>query len=439
MITLHRGDILHVPDPQNPTLTRSLEDGALAVDGTGSIVSTRPFSTLRAVYPDAEVVDHRPGLIIPGLIDAHVHYPQYLSAGAHGETLLDWLNTTTFPEELRFAEAGYAAEVAEAFVRQLLRQGTTSAFVFGVRFEAATATLIDSLSRVGMRARTGMVWMDRNGPAELCVSADAASAASERLADRCAAGPVGYALLPRFAPACTPGQLAAAGELFAAHPEWALQTHLAESRSECDWVSELFPAAPDYTAVYEAAGCFGAGASFAHGIHLSDDERRRLAAAGSTLVHCPSANNFLGSGLFEARRTLDAGLSFALGSDVGAGTSLCLLDTLRDAYGVAQLVGAPLSVGELLHAATSAGADALGISDHVGNFNPGKEANFIVLNPRPETHLAARWTACDNLEDRFFSAALLGGAEAISRTFLAGTAVSCRAGDEGEAGDDGDS
>ena len=276
MICLHRGDILHVPDPKNPSVTRSFEDGALAVDDTGAIVSVRPFETLREVYPEVEVVDHRPGLIIPGLIDAHVHYPQYLMAGAHGETLLDWLNTYTFPEEQRFADADYAADVATDFVRQLLRQGTTSAFIFGVRFEQATATLIDALSEVGMPARTGMVWMDRNGPDALCLPAEEAAAASERLANRCTGGPVNYALLPRFAPSCSPEQLAAAGDLLAAHPKWALQTHLAESEDECNWVRRLFPKSADYTAVYESAGCFGPRASFAHGIHLNDGERQRL-------------------------------------------------------------------------------------------------------------------------------------------------------------------
>ena len=199
-----------------------------------------------------------------------------------------------------------------------------------------------------------------------------------------------------------------------------MQTHLSESLDEVEWVRALFPQAKNYTEVYHQFGLCGPQSSFAHSIHLGDEELDLMASTGSQIAHCPSANLFLGSGLFNFARAQNARVHTALGSDVGAGTSLCLLDVLRDFYSVQMTQGNRIDVGEMLYLATQAGANLLGLGDEVGSFAVGKRADFVVLRPIWDDLFAARWAQCQSMEDQFFAAAMLGGTSSIASTTIAG-------------------
>ncbi|MDE0881464.1 MAG: guanine deaminase [Myxococcota bacterium] len=414
-VTLHTGSFLHAPRGE----AEGMALAALAVEA-GRIVAFDSQAKLSERYPEALCIAH-PGLIVPGFVDAHVHFPQLAMAGAHGESLLDWLDRYTFPAELEFANARHAQTRARQFVGMLRRAGTTNAMIFGVSFPKAMRALFETLNEAGMGGATGLVWMNQEGPDGLLSSTEECRAASEALlSEFCSVGSLRYAVLPRFVPSCSPKMLQAAGDFLQAHPDLLLQSHLSESLDEVKWVQQLYPKATDYTDVYEQFGLLGRRSSYAHGIHLSDKELQRLSATKTRLVHCPSANLYLGSGLFDYRRAKSAGVEVALGSDVGAGTSLCLLDVLRDFYGVQMVQGNRLSVGEMLHLATQAGADLLGMTDETGSFEPGKRADFVALRPKWDDLFAARWAQCSSMEEQFFAAAMLGGTSAIASTTIAG-------------------
>ncbi|MEC7752045.1 MAG: amidohydrolase family protein, partial [Myxococcota bacterium] len=186
----------------------------------------------------------------------------------------------------------------------------------------------------------------------------------------------------------------------------------------------LHPDAEDYTAVYERSGLLGPRTSFAHGIHLTEREWRALAGTETQLVHCPTANLFLGSGLFNYRRAKDAGVQVGLGTDVGAGTSLCMLETLKACYQVQRLQGDSLSVEELVSMATLGSAQMLGMEDRIGSLEAGKRADFNVLRPAAGSWLAQRWARCESLEERVFASMILGGASDIAETWISGHQVS---------------
>jgi guanine deaminase len=263
--------------------------------------------------------------------------------------------------------------------------------------------------------------MDQEGPDGLLNSAERCIEVSETLLNRfCNHGALRYALLPRFAPSCSAAMLEAVGAFLAQHPDVLMQTHLSESKEEVEWVKDLFPAQSSYSEVYNRFGLCGARSSFAHAIHLDQNELELLAQSQSSIAHCPSANLYLGSGLFDLARCRQAGIAVALGSDVGAGTSLCMLDVLRDFYGVQMVLGNRVSVAEMLHLATQAGANLLGLGDEIGSFGVGKRADFVALRPKWDDLFAARWGQCSSLEEQFFAAAMLGGTSAIASTTIAG-------------------
>ena len=417
-ITLHTGSFLHAPTGRSEGLSRA----ALAVD-QGRIIAFDQEDRLRKRYRDAQAVAH-PGLIIPGFVDTHVHFPQLAMAGAHGGSLLDWLTRYTFPAELAFEDSAYAARRAQQFVRMLSRAGTTSALIFGVSFEPAVEHLFNAMNDSKMAGASGLVWMDREGPQGLLQSAQSCLDSSTYLLNKfCSSGQLRYALLPRFAPSCSPEMLEAAGFFLQSNPDVLMQTHLSESVDEVEWVRRLFPKAKNYVDVYDRFGLCSPQSSFAHCIHLTHDERLTLASTGSRIAHCPSANLFLGSGLFDYTRSQDYSIATALGSDVGAGTSLCLLDVLRDFYSVQMTQGHRIDVGAMLYLATQAGAQLLGLGDEVGSFTVGKRADFITIRPIWDDLFAARWAQCNSMEDQFFAAAMLGGTSAIASTTIAGRTI----------------
>ncbi|MGB2149085.1 MAG: guanine deaminase [Cobetia amphilecti] len=289
------------------TLARAVEHyaDALLVMHAGHVVAVGDHHSLARHEAVGELMRLSPprnveGLMMPGFIDTHVHFPQLDIIASYGHCLIDWLNTYTFPAEQRFADPAHAAEVADAFLDALLCHGSTSAQVFATSHASSADALFRAARARDMRVHAGRVMMDRNAPPELLDSGVAALKDDERLiADWHGRDRLGYVLTPRFAPTSTPKQLEAAGQLLKSQPDLHLQTHLAENTGELDWVAELFPGSRDYLEVYEASGLVGPRSTFAHGIHLDQEMRGRLAERGANLAFCPSSNLFLGSGLFD--------------------------------------------------------------------------------------------------------------------------------------------
>jgi guanine deaminase len=421
-----RGEIVHfVADPAHHAhALEHFADGVLVVRD-GHVAECGPAPELMARLPaGTPVTDYRGKLILPGFVDTHVHYPQTDIIASHGEQLLEWLEKYTFPVERRFADPTHAAEVAGFFCDQLLRNGTTTAAAFATVHGASVDALFEAARARRMRLITGKVLMDRNCPDALRDTAQGGYAESKALIERWhGRDRLLYAVTPRFAPTSTPAQMQLAGQLFAAHPGVFLQSHLAENRAEVAWVAQLYPQARSYLDVYAHHGQLGARAVFAHCIHLDETDRRRMADTGTAMSFCPTSNLFLGSGLFDLRGARELGVRVGLGTDVGAGTSFSMLQTMNEAYKVLQLAGQSLSAAGAFHLATLGGARSLYLDDRIGNFATGKEADFVVLDPRATALLERRSAACTSLAERLFVLMMLGDDRTVAATHLMGGAV----------------
>lgn len=428
-----RGEILHfIADPAyaGPDALEHFADGVLIVRD-GRIAECGPAPELLAKLPaGTALTDYRGKLILPGFVDTHIHYPQTDIIASHGEQLLEWLENYTYPVERRFADPAHAAEVANFFCDELLRNGTTTAATFATVHAASVEAVFEAALRRRMRLIAGKVLMDRNCPEFLRDTAAAGDAESRALIARWHGRErLLYAVTPRFAPTSTPEQMQRAGRLFAEHPGVFLQSHLAENRSEVDWVAQLYPEARSYLDVYERFGQLGMRAVYAHCIWIDDTDRRRMADTGSAMSFCPTSNLFLGSGLFELQRARELGVRVGLGTDVGAGTSFSMLQTMSAAYQVLQLAGQPLSAASALYLATLGGAHSLYLDDRIGNFAAGKEADFVVLDPQATPLLSRRNAACRTLDERLFVLMMLGDQRAVDATWLMGApAWQCDAG-----------
>jgi guanine deaminase len=429
MTTIVRAKVAHTPG--NPFAGGSAlevyEDGGLAF-ADGRILGCGGFADVQAGHPGAEVLDARDTILLPGLVDCHVHYPQVRVIGSMGLELMDWLQSRCLPEEARLADATYAADVAERFVAGLAANGTTTALVFGSHFAAAQEALFAAASASGLRVASGLVVSDRELLAPLHVSAPDALAASRELIERWhGRGLIRYAVTPRFSVSCSDEMLGVCGELLRSDDGLLFTTHLNESRGEIELVASLFPTARDYLETYERHGLVGASSVFAHDVHVSDDELRRLAGADAAIAHCPSSNAFLGSGLFPLRRHLDAGVRVGLGTDVGAGTGLSLLKEGLAAHDVQMLQGAEgvrLSPGHLLWLATGAGAAALGLSDEIGDLSVGKSADFLLVRPAVGSTLEAVIGGSNSVTEALGAVFALAREESIAEVRVAGKVVS---------------
>jgi len=414
-----RGEILSVArDPRDHAdAVRHEPDGMLVVED-GIVVARGSHAELASRYEQVPV-EPMPGLMVPGFVDAHVHYPQMDSIAAHGAQLLDWLDRHIFPAERAFAERAHADAVAATFLDELLRNGTTSALVFPTVHAQSVDALFEAAQRRAMRLLSGKVLMDL-GPEGLADTPWSARAESEELIRRWhGRGRLGYAVTPRFALTSSDDQLRAAGTLLAAHPGLLLHTHLAENVGECAAVAERFPDASDYLDVYERFGLVGARSVFAHGVHLSDRACARLHDSGAGIAVCPSSNLFLGSGFFDFGQADRRKVRLGLGTDVGAGTSFSMLRTAGLAYQTALARGDPLDPFRALFLATAGSAALLHIDDRVGSLEPGQEADFVLLDCAA-TPLLARRTRGRGLAERLFALQILGDDRAIARTYVLG-------------------
>jgi guanine deaminase len=428
---LIRGEILHfLADPGEEGAAASyqhLADGGLLL-ADGRVVRCGQWSeVVAAAPPGTPIRDHSGGLILPGFVDTHIHYPQTDIIASPGHGLLDWLERYTFPAERRFADPAWAAEVAEFFCDELLRNGTTTALVFGTVHAQSVDAFFGVARRRGLRMVAGKVMMDRNCPDDLRDTATSAYADSKRLIDTWhGVDRLGYAITPRFAITSSEAQLEAAGALAREHPAMIVHSHVAENLAEVAWVRELFPWSRSYLDVYDHYGLVRANSVYAHCIHLDDRDRRCMVERGAMAAFSPTSNLFLGSGLFDLGQAMDAGLRVGVASDVGGGTSFSMLRTLAAAYQVAHLKGRVLSSLRAFYLATLAGAVGLGLDEVIGNFLPDKEADFIVLDPAATPLLARRMAAAESLEERLFVWLTLGDDRAIQHTYVMGEAQGCR-------------
>lgn len=401
-----------------------LEDGALWLEN-GRIRAIADYTQLASRLPAGiEVVDYSDKLMMPGFIDSHVHYVQLDIMASYGRQLLDWLNDYTFPEECRFAERAHAEHVAEAFLDETLRAGTTTAQVFCTSHPVSVDTFFTAAQRRGLRMLAGKVLMDRNAPDGLVDDTVGGIRDSERLiADWHGNGRLGYTLTPRFAPTSTRDQLDATGGILRNATDLHLQTHLSENLGEIDWVAELFPEATDYLDVYERYGLVGPRSTFAHGIHLTQDARKRLADYGANIAFCPTSNLFLGSGLFDRQACREAGLNVSLASDVGAGTELCAFSTLKAAYQVGQLLDQPLTPWQGFYRQTLGNARALHLDAHIGSLREGAEADIVVLDPKATPLMARRTERTKSLAELLFALMILGDDRNVYATWANGQCV----------------
>lgn len=421
-----RGQILSFNDQPETTAESAythLEQGAMAISSDGKIQWIGEVANLPKTYQDWPLEDYGNQLVLPGFIDPHLHFPQYRMIAAFGKDLLDWLNRYTFIEEQRYDEQKFAAKAATFFLDELARNGTTSCLAFSTIHPQALDALFSEAKNRNMAIASGKTLMDINAPAGL---QDTPQTAYDQTTDLIkkwhGKGRIKYAISPRFAVTSSQAQLEATGTLVKEHPKLLLQTHLSENTAEIEFVAKQFPWSKDYTDIYDKYGLLGENSLFAHGIHLSERELNRLSEAGSSIVHCPTSNNFLGSGHFKLHHTQSNERSVAVGlaTDIGGGTSYSMLQTMRDAYTVSQLVGSRISAFESFYMATLGNARILKTDQEVGSFEIGKMADIVVLDPNATPILKARQALSQTLHDNLFSLLIMGDDRAVSETFIAG-------------------
>ncbi len=380
----------------------------------GMIAATGDLDTLRRMAPTAPVTRHDGCLICPGFIDAHVHYPQTAIIASWGARLIDWLDRYTFPEEMRFADPAHATAIAARYLDLTLAHGTTTVCSFCTSHPASVDAFFTAAQARGVRAAAGKTCMDRNAPPALCDTAQSAHDDSAALIARWhGVDRLSYVITPRFAPTSSADQLAALGALWANHPTCLMQTHLSEQPEEIAWVAELFPKARDYLDVYDTFGLLGARGLYGHAIHLTPREAARLAETGAALIHCPTSNSFIGSGLFDIGRRLGEGQRIGLATDTGGGSSFSMLRTMAAAYEIGQLTGTVLHPAQLLWLATAGSARALHMDDRIGTIAPGMEADLVVLDLASTPAIAGRHVRADDIWEAVFPTIMMGDDRAI--------------------------
>lgn len=405
--------------------TMRYEPDAIVAMKDGRITHFGPASAVRDALAPGTAIEElgKDTLTMAGFVDCHVHYPQTEIIGAYGGQLLDWLDRHTYVAEQRFADEAHARDVARVFLDECLRAGTTTAAVYCTVHPHSVDAFFEASEALGTRMIAGKVLMDRNAPAALTDTAQTGYDESKALIAKWhGKGRQLYAVTPRFAPTSTPEQMAMTGALWQEHPGTYLQSHVAETRDEAAWVKSLYPERKGYLDVYDHYGQLGERAIYGHGIWLAEDELGRCHDTGTAIAHCPTSNLFLGSGCFDLFNAKKAGrpVKTGLATDLGAGTSFSMLQTLNEAYKVAQLNGHAVSPGHAFYLATRGGAEALCLEDTIGSLAPGVEADLVVLDLKSTPLIEYRMRYCRNLEDALFVQMTLGDDRAVLATYVAG-------------------
>lgn len=420
--TALHANILHClsdPDRDGEQAIQYIRNGLLHIED-GHVVACAEADTVQ-VPAGVQHIYLEDKLIVPGFVDTHVHYPQTGMIASYGSQLLDWLERYTFPEETRFSDPAMAADTSRFFLDELLKNGTTTALVFGTVHPVSVDAFFSEAQQRNLRMVCGKVMMDRNAPDALLDTPESSLKDSQTLIDRWHdKDRLGYAVTPRFAPTSSPEQLAVAMKLLDDNPGVHLHTHIAENADECDWVNSLFPDTQDYLAVYERYNLVRKRSVFAHGIHLSDSAWKRLASADAAIAHCPCSNLFIGSGLFNLAAAQKHQVRLGLGTDIGGGDSMSILRNINEAYKVQQLQNHTLTPQHAFYLATLGGARALDLDSCIGNFTPGKEADFLVIDEQATPLLARRMANQTHWRDKLFTLLMLGDERCVEQTWIMG-------------------
>lgn len=403
-------------------------DGLIAFEN-GRITAVGDYAKVAPTLPDGTPIDDlRDKVVTPGFIDTHIHYPQTDMIASPAPGLLPWLEKYTFPTERRFENPAYAADVAQFFLDELLRVGTTSALVYCTVHPGSVDAFFKASDARNLRMIAGKVMMDRNCPDFLRDTAESGARDSEALIQRWHnQGRQLYALTPRFAPTSTEAQLGLCGELATQYQDVFIQSHVAENTDEVEWVRSLFPGHRSYLDVYDHYKLLRKRAVYGHCIWLDEHDRRRMFETGTVAAHCPTSNQFLGSGLFDFAAAEASRMPVTLATDVGGGSTFSMLQTMNEAHKVARLSGYHLSAERMFYLATEGAAHALDLHGTIGTLAVGAEADFVVLDPKATPLLARRTALAESLEELLFAFAMLGDDRAIATTYAAGQPVHRRA------------
>ena len=400
------------------------EDGCVVVvDDT--IIGMGDYAGLAKQFDDGEIIDHRPHLILPGLIDTHMHFPQMQVIASFGTKLLEWLNRYTFVEEQKFGDRDHCVRIANQLFDTFLRHGTTTAVAYCSVHKTSADVFFEEAEQRNLRMIAGKVMMDRNAPEGLLDTPQSGYDDSKALIETWhGRGRASYAISPRFAITSTPEQLEATQSLLKEHPDCYLQTHLSENDAEIELTKQLYPKAHDYLDVYEHYELLGHKSLFGHAIHLSEREKAAMAESGSVAVFCPTSNLFLGSGLYDFDGLRANGVRTAVATDTGGGTSYSMLRTLDEAYKVLQLRNQVLNPLHSFYWMTLGNARALSLEDKIGTLDVGTEADIVVLNARSRPEMALRMETVETLSEELFLLQTLGDDRAAVETYVAGEASS---------------
>ena len=425
-----RGSILtFIADPfvvENSQSYRFYSDGLIFLKD-GKIGLVGDYTTLKNQLSDAmEVLDYSGYLLTAGCVDTHVHFPQTPMIAAYGEHLLAWLNEYTFPTELKLKDKAFASSVAKMFLKTTLKAGTTTSCVYGTVFKDSVDAFFEESERLGTRMLCGKVWMDRNAPEDLLDTPQTGYDDSKELIERWHnKGRQKYVITPRFAPSCTGEQLQKAGELYKEYPDVYIQTHLCENTGEIAWVKELFPERKSYTDVYDHYGLVGERAVFGHCVHFTEEDFKTLSQKRAAISHCPTSNLFLGSGLFDMEQAKRGKYPcrVGLGTDIGAGTSFCHLQTLNEAYKVSELQDHKLTAIEGYYLATLGGAESIYLDDKIGSIAEGKEADIVAWDLESTELIKYRLSFSRSLEENLFTQLVMADDRAVRATIVNGEVV----------------
>lgn len=402
------------------------ENDGIVVMENGKITQVGNASDILPTLEGVEVKHYKDSIIIPGFIDCHVHYPQTEMIAAYGEQLIDWLNNYTFIAEQGFINKDHAAEVANVFLNEQFKNGVTSSTVYCTVFPQSVDAIFEEAEKYNMRIMAGKVCMDRNAPPALLDNPQAAYDESKKLLEKWhRRGRAEYVITPRFIPTSTPEQMEMIGQLAKEYPDALIQSHVSENINEVAWVKELCPDAKDYTDAYAKYGLMRKRAIYGHGIHLTERELDVFSETQSSVAHCPTSNFFLGSGCLNVRKLKNKQrpVHVGLATDLGAGTSFSILQTMNEAYKASQMNGAPYSSLHSFYLATRGTAEALGIEDKVGSIEVGKEADLAVIHLKSTPIIEYRMRYVKDLEEALFVQLTLGDDRAIAATYISGKEV----------------
>ena len=400
-------------------------DAVIVMEG-GKITQVGRAQDILPSLDGVEVKHYTDSIIIPGFIDSHVHYPQTEIIGAYGEQLLDWLNNYTFIAEQGFKNKEHASEVAKVFLKEQFRNGVSSSTVYCTVFPQSVDAIFEEAEKYDMRIMAGKVCMDRNAPEALLDTPQRAYDESSALIKKWHnKGRAEYVITPRFVPTSTPEQMEMMQALAAENPDMLIQSHVSENVNEVAWVKDLCPKAKDYTDAYAQYGLVRPRAIYGHGIHLTDRELSVFSETGAAVAHCPTSNFFLGSGCLNVKKLRDKNrpVHVGLATDLGAGTSFSMLQTMNEAYKAAQMNGTPYTSLHSFYLASRGTAEALGLQDKIGTIAVGMEADLTVLNLKSTPIIDYRMKYAKDLEEALFIQMTLGDDRAIAATYVSGKEV----------------